>query len=289
MTIMYHLSIYTRQNRQQLEQKRAEAASLIAEREQLLLRQNARLEEEVCLRTAELIAANKTKDRLFSIISHDFRSPIATLKGSLNLLQRDILSPADFVKLTQNLASSTDRLYNNLDTMLQWALSQLGEITTRPTIVNAHELADEAIDIMQDAANRKGISLLNSVKCDMLIKADEYQLITIFRNLLDNAIKFTPVKGRVEVGGYPDATWGLVFVRDTGVGTAPTTIGELLNSGISTVGTAGEKGLGLGLRLCNELLSKNGGYLSIHSELGAGTTIECRLPLGIMSSSIDAL
>ncbi|TAE20709.1 MAG: hypothetical protein EAZ91_26145 [Cytophagales bacterium] len=187
--LMAHLAIHNSQTSRTLDQKREEAIRLARQNEQILREQNATLETKVNERTADLLLANQTKDRLFSLMSHDLRGPIGTFRDSLHLLNQQALSPTDFSRLTQSLTQPTDRLYNDLENMLQWSLSEMNELQAKPQPLPAYEIAEEVLEIMHEAAHRKEITLCNAISTELMVWFDEFHLKAILRNLIDNAIK----------------------------------------------------------------------------------------------------
>jgi signal transduction histidine kinase len=268
----------TRSN-QELVQKQAQLATMISERAAMLEQQNARLDELVTQRTAELSKANQAKNRLFSIVSHDLRSPVISLRNALLLLQSKQLTTQETERLTRQLTQSTDRLYTNLDNLLSWSLSQLDELRTKPQPIVVHDLAEDVLEMADDTARYKQITCTNLVDDQLVVLADEHQLRTVLRNLVDNAIKFTPAGGSICLLGYSTDDWGFVMVNDNGQGLSPDQTALLLTQPGLLPGTNGEKGMGLGLRLCQDLLARNGGHLSIDSQLNRGTRVQLSLPL----------
>jgi signal transduction histidine kinase len=275
-----------RYNQQMILEKKAEAEQLRRDKETLLHEQNATLEAEVAARTAQLQAANHTKDRLFAIVSHDLRSPVSAFRDSLTLLHQQTIAPADFSRLTHELTRSTDRLYTNLDNLLLWSMTQLDEIRTQPEPVETYWLVEEVIELASEVTRRKQITVLNEVEPELHALVDEYQLKTILRNLLDNAVKFSPAGSQVRMGGRVEAGECRLWVSDQGRGIAPERLATLLNQASPQRGTGGEQGMGLGLRLCQELTERNGGQLRIESQSQGGTTVWLSLPLVAVEPSV---
>ncbi|MEZ0538339.1 sensor histidine kinase [Fibrella arboris] len=276
---IWQLTHYQPHKRERPAQQQAESAPLALYTEQLLRQQHAQLEARLADVTAELAVANRDKYRVFSIISHDLRSPVASLNDSLRLLQQHMVSQADFVNLTRQLSKSTDRLYNNLDNLLHWSLTQLDELRSQPRPVLLRDLADDVLDLAESTAMRKEITLNNLIIPTIPVWADEDQLRTVLRNLVDNALKFTPVGGEITLWGQRSSNWGTLHIRDTGVGIAPQRLKTLFTQAASEPGTHGEKGMGFGLRLCRDLIERNGGRLAVSSKAGNGTTFRLQLPL----------
>ncbi|MBO0930082.1 sensor histidine kinase [Fibrella aquatilis] len=277
--ITIRLIRHSTQSKQELAQRQAELDAMITERAAMLAQQNARLDELVSQRTAELNAANQAKTRLFSIVSHDLRSPVISLQNTLLLLQSKQLTRQENERLTQQLTLSTDRLYTNLDNLLAWSLSQLNELRTLPQPIVVHDLADDILEMAEDMARYKQITCNNQIDDELVVLADENQLRTVLRNLVDNAIKFTPTGGSIWLSGHSTHNWGTILVDDNGLGLHPDQVALLLKQPGLLPGTQGEKGMGLGLRLCQELLTRNGGQLTITSQPNKGTRVQVSLPL----------
>jgi signal transduction histidine kinase len=233
------------------------------------------------MQNAELVNLNQTKDRFFSIIAHDIRSPIVAL-DSVEAQMKYYTEKNDTQKIMNiaGLVSKTAGQLNALlDNLLQWALTQTGRIPYKPSPLNAHEIIGEILQLFEPNARSKGIELKNEVTRDLSTFADIDAFHTIFRNLLSNAIKFTPRDGSVIVSSQKINDRALINVRDSGKG-----ISEVRKINLFALeknnekGTAGEKGTGLGLVLCHDLILQNKGSLTVQSEVGMGSTFIVDLP-----------
>lgn len=247
-----------------------------------LARKNLEVEEK----SNELESLNNTKDKLFSIIGHDFRSPLHSLRGLLELIGTRNMTQQEFEVYSKDLRNKIDVVYNNLDNILHWSVSQLNGINTHPVRVELQNLADEVVELYSEIARVKGVTIINDVPSEGNVWADQDQVRLVIRNLVSNALKFTFAGGQVTVGAvvFEDAV--RVFVKDTGVGIAEDDLAKLFvkQSLWSAKGTNNEKGLGLGLLLCKEFIEKNNGTLDVKSEPGSGTVIGFTLPsAGVMS------
>ncbi|QQS51170.1 MAG: tetratricopeptide repeat-containing sensor histidine kinase [Bacteroidota bacterium] len=224
----------------------------------------------------ELEKANKTKDRFFSIISHDLRGPINVLNGT-TLLIRDFLNSKNYdelEELTSNMEYSVKKVQNLLDNLLEWAVSQQGEFPCKPETLDLEEICDEVLNIFIAMAATKSINLTYEIKSDArYLYADRNSLMTILRNLVSNALKFTDKNGSVSILATISNGMHCLSVSDTGVGIEPEKQENLfkLNETKSTWGTSKEKGLGIGLSLVHEFVKMNKGTISVDSTLGEGS------------------
>lgn len=227
---------------------------------------------------SELERANATKDRLFSIIGHDLRGPIGGISTAMSLILGSD-DPPD-INLLREVEKTAKSSYLLLENLLSWARSQRQQITYTPQMLPLAEIADENIELLTSAAKSKNISLVNSVPGNFTLWADRNLLTTVLRNLMANAIKFTPVNGQVAVQVKTSGRIAEVGVADNGVGMSQEGIDKILKGdSFTTYGTANEKGSGLGLLLCNEFARANGGELKIESQPGKGSTFIFTLPL----------
>jgi signal transduction histidine kinase len=246
---------------------------------ELLVEQKAELQ----LQHDQLEELNKTKDRFFSIISHDLRGPIGVLNGTTMLI-REYLESKDYkqlAELTANMEYSVKKVQHLLDNLLEWAISQQGKFNYQPEKVELNEVVHEAMGIFEGMAIAKNISFHFVCKFDkFFIVADRNSLLTILRNLISNAIKFTPRNGSITVMAYKSEKNVIIKVSDTGVGIAQKTLRNLfkIDENKSTWGTEREKGLGLGLTLVNEFVKMNHGTIDVESEEGVGSTFTVKFP-----------
>lgn len=231
---------------------------------------------------AELEALNLTKDKFFGLIAHDLRGPIIALSsvgGQLkNLLranrQEEAIDTAEQVELTSH------RLSRLLDNLLQWALVKKGMIPHKPERLELADITDENIALFLDTAALKNITLSSDIEAGRLIYADARAVSTVLRNLINNALKFTPSGGVVQLAARTVEGGVELIVRDNGIGILPDKVGQLFQlASASSFGTAGEKGTGLGLILCQELISLNGGSIRVESTGRRGCAIHVLWPV----------
>lgn len=265
IVMLYSYSKVKRANRQ-LEQQKAELA-----------RKNLEVEEK----SNALELLNTTKDKLFSIIGHDFRSPLHSLRGLLELIGTRSMGQEEFQYYSRDLRNKIDAVYSNLDNLLHWSVSQLNGIIATPVNVNVRNLTVEVMELYEEIARVKKVKLTNHVESGIQVWADKDHVRLVIRNLVSNALKFTSADGHVIVAASVDRDLARISVKDTGVGIAGEDIQRLFVKQTlwSAKGTNNEKGLGLGLLLCKEFVEKNHGSIDIHSVEGVGTTITFTLPL----------
>lgn len=225
----------------------------------------------------------QTKDKLFSIIAHDLRSPFTALVGLTEVLTRqaDELNPTEVAEYSKMVHISSHKLLALIENLLKWSRCQTGRLKLEPTTLNLANLATEAVDLLSVQANAKGISLLNQIQNEIKVFADSETISTVLRNLLSNAIKFTQSGGQVIISARQSNSHVTVSILDNGIGMSPETVGKLfkIEESFSTVGTNDEKGTGLGLIVCKEFIEKNGGQISVMSKLGKGTVFNFTLPI----------
>lgn len=231
-----------------------------------------RNKKEIEQQKAELSKLNVTKDRLFSIIAHDLRGPITSFKGILNLFGNNSLSQKEFVDLSKSLNQSVDNIHAMLENLLLWSLSQMNGLKPYLRILYVIDVVEEAIALVREIAHRKNIELRINVPENLQVFVDENNLRAIIRNLLNNALKFTPQNGSVTVNTHQQGEFTEIQIIDTGIGIKPDDLSTIFSDPKLKQGTAGEKGTGLGLILCKELIEQNGGKISITSQYGQGTT-----------------
>jgi PAS domain S-box-containing protein len=257
--------------------------------EEELKRHRDHLEELVEERTKELSQANAqlaemniSKDKFFSIISHDLKNPFSIMLGYSQLLEDNFkqYTPEKVFRLIQKLHGSAERLYVLLENLLTWARIQQGGIECVPDTLDIHKVIEENRDLLLSIALQKQIDLQNNVPARTHVFADYNMISTIVRNLLSNALKFTPEGGHVNVSCQQQDDCITIAVSDTGLGIKPEALPKLFRIDVqyTNIGTAGEKGSGLGLNLCKDLVEANNGTIAVESTPGQGTTFTVSLP-----------
>ena len=241
-----------------------------------------RIETSLKESNEELKILNTTKDKFFSIIAHDLRSPFQALLGYSNLLATEFesLSQVEIIQYSKGLNEILIDLFELLENLLNWSMMQRNVLDYDPVNINLYDVVNKIVRRSSHSVKEKNISLLNNVDNETLVYADAEMLRSIVQNLIVNAIKFTPNEGQVIVSSKPKNGFVEVSIKDTGIGIESDKSSELFNFHklFSTNGTAGEKGTGLGLPLCKEFVEKNGGKIRIESELGKGSIFTFTLP-----------
>lgn len=230
-------------------------------------------QEEVKRRSKELEQLNEVKDKFFSIISHDLRSPMNALSAILDLMDNDKIKPEEFKRLNKELRKQFDHTKTLINNLLDWALLQMDKLKLQPEKFNLQKLVDENFKLL-GSLHLKEINTANRISPETFAFGDMNMVNLVVRNLVLNGIKFTDNGGSIEVGAREEANELVVSVKDTGIGISPE-IQKILfdkTAGYTTRGTANEKGTGLGLILCKEFVEKNGGRIWLESEVGKGST-----------------
>ncbi|MGE5353595.1 MAG: ATP-binding protein [Acidobacteriota bacterium] len=258
-----------------LEESKSRLYSLTSE---LLLKNNELKKSEAALRDL-----NANKDKFFSILAHDMRSPFSGLLGMSQYLAdyQDLIPQGEIKDIADSIYASARKIYGLLNNLLEWSRLQMGKIEFLPSAVNLLEIADEIVELLLPNAECKSIFIKNKIGNDIHIYADQNMISTIFRNLISNAIKFTGVGGEVTISAKATDQFAEICVADTGIGMDDEVKNKIfrIDSKYSTKGTLGEEGTGLGLVLCRELVEKNHGNIYVESQPGQGTKFTFTLPL----------
>lgn len=226
---------------------------------------------------------NADKDRFFSIISHDLKSPFSSLIG-LSEIIADNYDEFDTIKkkeISSALQRNVNNIYNLLENLLDWSKIQIGRFIFDPEKIVVTEIVDFVIDLLSSNAEKKNIKLINKINPDHIAFADNNMIQTILRNLVSNSIKFTPNQGVITLKCCKKNDKLLIEVSDTGFGMKKKDQDKLFKIDVthSTLGSEGEKGTGLGLILCKELVEKNNGKIWVVSNFGKGSSFYFTLPI----------
>lgn len=271
-----------KKNNQQLV---AELQEINEQLEQKVIDRTAELEkafEEINEQKKELEDLNATKDKFFSIVAHDLRSPVSALAGFSQMLANNgnRLSPEKITAYSEELNKSAKNTLSLIENLLTWASTQMNKVDHTPELIDTEDIISQTISQLDTVATSKKISLEKSLEPDLKIFADKDHLTLVLRNLISNALKFTNEGGTVTVSTKNvDDSKVEISVADTGIGMGIEKLTTLFSIGSaqSTSGTAGEKGTGLGLILCKEFIEKNGGKIEVASLKGMGTTFTITL------------
>ncbi|OFY53764.1 MAG: hypothetical protein A2W93_07025 [Bacteroidetes bacterium GWF2_43_63] len=233
---------------------------------------------------SELAESNRSKDKFFSIISHDLRNPLASMVSFVRIMKRDYATLEQYERdaLIEEFEKIVNRTGNLLENLLMWSRSQTGRLIITPENFSARNVLEENAEFHETLLRTKKIRISILADNDSTeIFADKNMINTVVRNLLSNSIKFTPAGGKIELG-YKQSGKNCVFhVKDSGIGIAPDKVPNLFSLGEVYVrtGTANEKGSGLGLVLCKEFVEKNHGEIWLESVPNEGTTFYFSVPV----------
>lgn len=230
----------------------------------------------------ELSLLNKKKDRFFSIISHDLKSPFNAIVGITEILQNDFdgMSRGEVVQFINLLSTSTKRALDLLNNLLIWSRIQLGTILFNPEKIILHEKIKQQLEKFSTAINEKSLVVNNNLSHDIIITADGEMLNTILSNLISNAVKFNQSGGEINFSAQHEGKMILVAVEDSGIGLTSDDITKLfkIETHVTEIGNGREKGTGLGLVLCHEFIKIHGGTISVISEPMKGSIFSFTLP-----------
>jgi signal transduction histidine kinase len=250
---------------------------LVQQAEQLSLLNNQLQESEKHLK-----ALNESKDKLFSIIAHDLRSPFNVLLGYSEYLAEDapVIERDMLQKVATEMNLSLKSVFAMLDNLLEWARLQTGRTEYQPALVKTKSLLSAILDLLAPAVAQKELDLAVAVGESHEIFADENMLSSALQNLLTNAIKFTPRNGKIMINAGMSAEQATITIADSGVGIPPEKQAALFTIGtnLSSYGTENEPGSGLGLLLVNEFVKKSGGEITFKSKEGEGSSFTLAFP-----------
>jgi two-component system, sensor histidine kinase LadS len=282
-----------------IEQQKNELEVTVANRTAALRHRTQELKDTVRkLKASEhkLRRLNFFKDRFFSIISHDIRTPLATLESFLNILVNfsDKMKPDQMQKLATHTQVSVRNLQALLENLLQWSTAQTASghhVRFEPEVLAVGELVNRNVALLKDTADTKQISWQVQVPPVLQVRADAHMLDFVVRNLLHNAIKFSFPGGLIQVSAE-ESTGNMVTiaVTDQGTGISPdvlSTLFKLETPAIATKGTENEKGTGLGLLLCRDFVERHGGKIQVDTALGQGSRFFFTVPMAIPEQATD--
>ena len=249
--------------------------NLEIEKQRTVIEDKAALLEQQTIQLTEL---NSLKNKLFSVISHDLKTPMYALRNLFSNVQQYDLSAEEVKSLIPDVVNDLNYTTGLMENLLQWAKNQMSANTVHPQTVNIGELIQDVCGLLRLQAEAKKIHLSSSVTDAKFIYADRDMVHLVLRNLVSNAIKFTPEDGNISVEVAENGTMTMVSVRDSGVGISEENLEKLFQEYYTSKGTANENGTGLGLMLCKEFLTKNGGQLQVSSTEGVGSVFSFTIP-----------
>lgn len=224
---------------------------------------------------------NQTKLQLFSLVAHDLRSPVGVLSGFLDFMREEDTTVEDVTRLVPAMADQIQTTLQLMDNLLQWSNSQMNGLQLSPTTIDLQALLEENARLFNSPLAKKNITLSIEDFDSVKIVADRDMLLLVLRNLIANAIKFTPENGQIWIKtSSDDKDHVVVTVQDTGVGISAKNLKKLFRSNqpLTTPGTSNEKGTGLGLLLCKQFIEKHNGNIWVESEIGKGSKFCFTLP-----------
>ena len=229
--------------------------------------------------TEELSELNTLKNKLFGIISHDLKAPMYALRNFFGEVQQNNMSARELKNMIPAVVKDLTYTTSLMDNLLQWSKAQMQSNAVYPQRVDIGKSIEETLQLLHRQSETKRIKIESESKEDVFGFMDKDMLSLVLRNLISNAIKFTPEKGTIKIGVHENCTLVEVFVEDTGTGISPEALKKInSNDFYSTKGTANESGTGLGLKLCKEFMVRNGGQLYIESKPGKGSIFSFSLP-----------
>lgn len=257
------------------------------QKEELIVRVRNHIElansrKQILKQAEQIIRINKTKDRLYSVIAHDIKSPFANITMLLSTVAEGYLEPgsAEYNEILQSINTSTKETYSLLENLLQWTRSQTGDLECNPEKLSLNELTGRIIRFLLPNAAKKSIALQENLEYKVDVIADKMMLQSVLQNLTANAIKFTPEGGTICIKARHDSGNVVISIEDNGIGMSQEMIQKLFVEGqhVSTHGTNNEKGSGLGLLLVKDFVQRNKGTLQVKSKPDVGTTFTITLP-----------
>ena len=249
----------------------------------ILFRSKVILSKKLKIKNTELEKLNATKDKFFSIIAHDLKSPFNSLLGFSEVLSLQVENKSykEIMSYSRSIHNSTRKLYSLVETLLQWSRTQLGTTEYKPEKLDVKILASNIISILKINAEEKDIVISVDVESDLIAWADRDLFSAVLRNLVSNAIKFSRIGSVVSVAGRIIGSNIQIAVSDTGVGISKENLQKIfrVDTNVTTAGTLNEKGTGLGLVLCKEFVEINKGIICAESKLEKGSTFKFTVPL----------
>jgi len=274
LSVFYYRSLQTKKKDNELLYTQQQE---ILEQNQEIIAQN----EEIFIQKEYLSQLNNTKDKLFSIISHDLRSPVLTLQEALTLFNSDLLTQEEIGSMSDELLKNVNNTSAMLDNVLFWAKNQMEGIQIKKEIFDIREMIIANFINFDKQSRDKKISLINCITEPINVIADAGTIDIVVRNLLSNAIKFCRANDNITISATVESSFLHLSIADTGIGMSKEVQQKLFNAADyhSTYGTANETGTGLGLNLCVEFVSLNGGSIWVESELGKGSIFTFTIPI----------
>ncbi len=243
------------------------------------------IEKELRISEQRLKELNATKDKFFSIIAHDLKNPLGAFKNVLELLYENFadFNKEELLEFIEPLRESSKQIFSLLENLLFWARTQTGAIQIQPIDFNIRDLIVQNISLLKLQAENKNIEIYSDCPNDLYVSGDINTLSTVIRNLISNAIKFTHPGGKVIVSAKEIKDFVVICVEDTGIGMSKETMDKLFRIDVhhTSLGTADEKGTGLGLIVSKEFVEANKGKIWVESEKDKGSKFYFTVPLSL--------
>ena len=221
---------------------------------------------------------NSVKDRLFSIVSHDLKDSVSSIKGFLDLIKEESITKEEFDELIPELSETANNASLLLFNLLNWSKSQMQNLEPNPTIFNIQEIFHDKINLIEPKIEQKRIVIIDETQREF-VYADKSMVEIVIQNLITNAVKFSRVGDIITISNKEHNGKSLICVEDTGVGISNDNLKKLFkNNNFTTIGTQNEKGTGLGLTICKELVDLNHGRIWVESTENVGTKFFVELP-----------
>jgi two-component system sensor histidine kinase/response regulator len=227
-----------------------------------------------------LSAANAVKNKLFSVVAHDLKTPMYALRNLFQNVQQFDMPAQEVKDMVPDIMNDLNYTTGLMENLLQWAKSQMQANIVQKEPLDIAKLANDVLQLLRLQARTKNITIENRIVSSGCVVADKDMVHLVLRNLVSNAIKFTPANGKIVIGINEMASYAEVFVQDFGIGISTEAMNKIRqNNYYTTKGTTEESGTGLGLMLCKEFIMKNDGHLYIESEPGKGSIFSFTLPV----------
>lgn len=259
----------------------------------IVYQQRSKANQLLAQKNAQLSQLNATKDRLFGVVAHDLKNPLSAFNSITQSMidNQSSISEEDLKYFLEKLFKSSKELNGLLQNLLEWSMSQSGEISYRPENLQVKHLIDAAIEPLRLNLDIKQIHFSMEADENIYITSDKKMTLTVLRNLLSNAIKFTPTEGSISVKVYENRDNVIIEVTDTGIGIESRDLNKIFHHGTdyNQIGNSTEKGTGLGLVLCKELIEKQSGKITVESQLGKGSTFAIALSKADVLLEVDLI
>jgi signal transduction histidine kinase len=270
--------VYYRQKR-----KQQKINLMLEEKNREVQEQKSDLDEQA----QKLNDLNTLKDRLISVLAHDLRAPLSTLRGLFNLLQDETISHSQMLEMIPGVLKKLEYTSDFLDTLLFWINSQMENFESSARNFRIKDIVDAERETYQEQASLKGINLIDNVPDNLVASADPNSIRIVIRNLMTNAVKFSKENDIIEIGaGEYDENNQIIYISDTGTGINDAQLKKLFKTKVnSKAGTGNETGTGMGLLFCKDLVEKCNGKIWVTSTPGEGTKFSFTVPVGVLDTS----